>query len=110
MADTEAMNVAASQIVPLEAVRNVVLSLDAAEKEAMIDCLRHELDPPINIAEKFEFQDHVYIATMLSNGWVVIFREDPARDFLHPRGKKIVLFDLLDPSSALYGGYGFVIG
>ncbi|WP_067475104.1 hypothetical protein [Nocardia amamiensis] len=70
--------------------------------------MRHELDPPVNVAEKF-FDDTTYVATMLSNGWVVIFREDPARDFLHPRGRKIVLFDLLDPHSALYSGFGFNI-
>lgn len=72
----------------------------------MIERLRTELDPPVNVAEKFELEGQTYTAAVLSNAWVVIFREDPARDLLHPRGRKIVLFDLLDPRSALYSGYG----
>lgn len=99
----------ASQIVPLEAVREIILSLTATEKQEMLDCLRRELDPPINVADKFDFEDRAYMAAILSNGWVVVFREDPARALLHPRGKKIVLFDLLDPRSALYSVYGFSI-
>ncbi|MEU2258390.1 hypothetical protein ABZ540_35070 [Nocardia xishanensis] len=103
------MTVETTQIVPLDAVRKVILSLTAAEKESMIDCLRHELDPPVNVIEKFHYDGRAYTATVLSNGWVVVFREDSARDLLHPWGRKIILFDLLDPQSALYGGYGFSI-
>ena len=95
-----------SEIVPLDAVRDVILALTAEQKADMITRLREELDPPVNIAEKFELDGQTYTATILTNAWVVIYREDPARALLHPRGKKIVLFDLLDPQSALYCGYG----
>lgn len=104
------MNVRPSHIVPLDTVREVILTLTADEKAQMIDCLRNELDPPSNVAEKIDRQDRTYIVTVLSNGWVVVFREDPARELLHPLGKKIVLFDLLDPQSALYSGYGLFTG
>jgi hypothetical protein len=98
--------VSRTQIVPLQAVRDVILSLSHEEREAMIECLQAELDPPINAVQYFDMEGHSYVATALSNGWVVIHREDPARDLLHPRGKKLILFDLLDPASAIQSGLG----
>jgi hypothetical protein len=98
-----------TEFVLLTAVERVILSLTAEQKRTMVDCLRNELDPPINISEKFELNGNTYMATIMSNAWVVIYREDPFRFFLPPTGRKIVLFDLLESQSALYSGYGIFV-
>lgn len=66
----------------------------------MIQCLRLELDRRENVREKFDLHGESYLATVLSNGWVALYREESARF----RQKTLLVFDLLSPQSALYSG------
>lgn len=77
----------------------VIAELSADNKHKMIECLREELDRPQNATKKKHLDGETYIYTVLSNGWVAVYREEHTR-FLG--GKTLVLFDLLSPQSSLY--------
>jgi hypothetical protein len=89
-----------SQIKLLRAAVAVVMSLDAEDKTEMIECLDSELDREGNVRKKFGLDDEEYIATVLSNGWVAVYREDSARF----RQTTLLVFDLLPAGSALGSG------
>jgi hypothetical protein len=76
----------------------VFMDLSDDEKREMIECLREELDPPINVSLRKELGGEVYLQTAMSNGWVAVYR------LKHPRfrHKRIVLFDLLHSRTVLY--------
>jgi hypothetical protein len=65
----------------------------------MIQCLRLELDQTTNV-KVIKIAGETYSATALTNGWVAVYRVESALFW----NKAIVVFDLLDPDSALYSG------
>lgn len=99
-----------ADIVPVGTALDVIFRLPPAGREAMAKCLREELDPPINASLVLMLEGIECHATLLSNGWTAVYREDLTRDLFHLLGtKKIVVYDLLNPESAISSGIGLRI-
>jgi hypothetical protein len=96
-----------AEIVPVGTALDVIFRLREPAREAMAECLRKELDPPINATILVMLEGLECIATVLSNGWTAVYREVSNRDIFHLLGTKtLVLYDLLDPESAITSGLG----
>ncbi|HEY5852531.1 MAG TPA: hypothetical protein VIW24_00390 [Aldersonia sp.] len=82
--------------------KEIVLSLSRADRDELAECLREELDPPVNATFEFEIGDKRYTATALSNGWTAITRPElPAERPAGVRSRRLLLFDLLRPGAAV---------
>jgi hypothetical protein len=91
-------------IVPLRAADDVIFGLHGDAREKMADCLRNELDPPIDATITFVLGPEL-TATVMSNGWTAVYRVESKRDIFHLLGTRvIVLHDLLTPESAIASG------
>lgn len=94
-----------AEIVPVGTALDVIFQLHEPARGAMAECLRTELDPPTNTTIVVMLEGLDCIATVLSNGWTAVYREVLNRDIFHLLGTKtIVLYDLLDPESAIASG------
>jgi hypothetical protein len=94
-----------AEIVPVGTALDVIFRLRERARDAMAECLRKELNPPINATITVMLEGLECIATVLSNGWIAVYREVSNRDIFHLLGTKtIVLYDLLDPESSISSG------
>lgn len=94
-----------AKIVPVGTALDVIFRLHASARDVMAECLRNELDPPINASITVMLEGLDCIATVMSNGWTAVYREGSNRDIFHLLGNKtIVLYDLLNPESAVSSG------
>jgi hypothetical protein len=94
-----------AEIVPVGTALAVIFQLSERARDLMAECLGEELDPPINATITVTLEGLECIATVMSNGWTAVYREESSRDIFHLLGTKtIVLYDLLNPESAIASG------
>lgn len=94
-----------ADIVPVGTALDVIFQLREPARSVMAECLRTELDPPINATILVMLEGLECIATVLSNGWTAVYRDVSNRDIFHLlSGKKLLVYDLLDPESAITSG------
>jgi hypothetical protein len=59
-----------AEIVPVLTALDVIFRLRERARDAMAECLRKELNPPINATITVMLEGLECIATVLSNGWI----------------------------------------
>ncbi len=94
------------QIVPLKTAREVIHRLSPTARNEMIDCIIAELrhpDPDRTIT--VDVHGTPCLMTVLSNGWVAVYRVDESprarRRFRHDR--VLALYDLAPLSAWVFG-------